>query len=101
MKGYKKTNYFQFHRGLSYKLRAQTVVASTVHKKKTKKAIDNHIYRSMRAIQIRIKIIRGYSTVIGIYAASEGKEGNNAFYENLHNIINNVSKPDMLHILYE
>ena len=39
--------------------------------------IDNYYYWEERIIQLRLKVHRGYLTVIGVYSHIEGKEDEN------------------------
>ena len=100
LKGSKETqNYLQFYSGVDSKTRAKAGIMIMLQKR-FKFAIDNYIYWNERIIQLRLKLQRGYLTIIGIYAPVEGEEEeNDKFYASLQKIVSKVNKSDMLIIM--
>jgi exonuclease III len=96
-RGSKEThNYLQFYHGVGKKERAQTGVMLMIHKP-LQSTIDSYTFWNERIIEVRLKISRGYITILGIYAPVEGREEeNDQFYKLLQKIIDKVNKSDMV-----
>jgi exonuclease III len=76
--------------------RAQAVVMLMIHKT-LQSTVDSYIFWNERIIEVRLKICRGYLTIICIYAPVEGKEEeNDQFYKLLQKIIDKVNESDMV-----
>jgi exonuclease III len=82
LKGSEETNnYIQIYSGVKATEIARCGVMLMVHKS-LKSNIDSYNYLSDRIIQLRLKLSRGYMTVICIYATIEGNEDeNDRFYK--------------------
>jgi exonuclease III len=61
---------------------------------------DSYSYWSDRIVQVRLKLSRGYLTVLCIYAPNEGKEEESeTFYNTLQQILNKTNKSEMITIM--
>ncbi|KAJ4440326.1 hypothetical protein ANN_08465 [Periplaneta americana] len=88
-------NYIQFYSGVDSKSKAKYGVM-LMTKKELKSTINNYYFWNERIIQIRLKLSRGYMTVIGVYAPVEGEdEENDQFYTKLQRIVKKVNRSDM------
>lgn len=98
--GSKETNnYIQLYSGVNRQERARAGVILMIHKS-LRSSIDYYKFWNERLIEVRIKLRRGFMTVIGTYAPVEGDEDNSElFYNKLQIIINKVNKSDMLLLL--
>jgi hypothetical protein len=67
--------------------------------KSLKSNIDSYSYWSNRTVQVRLKLSRGYLTVLCIYAPTEGKEESETFYNTLQQILNKTNESDMVTIM--
>jgi exonuclease III len=91
-----ENSYLQFYHGVGKKERAQAGVLLIIHKT-LQSTIDSYTFWNERIIEVRLKISRGYLTILGIYAHIEGKEEeNDQFYKQLQIIIDKVNKSDMI-----
>jgi exonuclease III len=74
LKGLKETNNFiQVYSGVNANDRAHSGVMLMIHKS-LKSNTDSYSYWSDRIIQVRLKLSRGYFTVLCNYAPTEGQE---------------------------
>jgi exonuclease III len=100
LKGSKETNnYIKIYSGVKVTEKAHSGVMLMVHKS-LKSKTDSYNYWSDRIIQLRLKLSRGYMTVICIYAPIEGNEDeNDRFYKLLQKIMDKINKSDMIAII--
>jgi exonuclease III len=81
-----------FYSGVESSKRAAAGIAIMV-KKKWKHRIDSYSFINERILQIRCKTIRGYMSIVGVYAPGEGKiEETEQFYDELQVIIDKINK---------
>ena len=70
-----------------------------IHKPISNK-IGHYKFRNNRVIETRLKTQRGYLTILGVYAPTEGKdELNEEFYETLQKIMDKVNKNDCVMLI--
>lgn len=100
LQGTKETqNYIQFYSGVEQSCRAKAGVMMFISKK-IKNTISDYTFWNERIIQVRLKLPRGYLSLIGVYAPIEGEnEENDEFYLNLQNILNKVNQNDFIMII--
>jgi exonuclease III len=100
LKGSKETNnYIQIYSRVKAIERAHSGVMLMVNKS-LKSNKDSYNYWNDRIIQLRLKLSRGYMTVICIYAPIEGNEHeNDCFYKLLQKRLNKINKSYMIAIM--
>ncbi|NSM56166.1 RNA-directed DNA polymerase [Wolbachia endosymbiont of Atemnus politus] len=92
-------NYIYIYSGVKKEERAKSGVMIFVHKQ-LRKNIIHYNYWSDRIIEIRLKINRGYLTIIGVYAPEEGRiEDSDEFYKQLQRIKDKINPNDHLLIM--
>lgn len=96
-KGSKELNeYIMFYNGVELHKRAAAGVALLIHKS-WKNKIHSYTCINERMIILRVKIERGYLTVLSIYAPEEGRDAEtNKFYNLLQNTVDKINKNDYL-----
>ena len=87
-----------FYSGVKQHIRAQAGITLMIHKK-IQNTIADYTFWNERIIQIRLKISRGYLTVIRIYAPIEGEEDESTFYNKLQQTLNKIDKSDFIMIM--
>lgn len=94
-KGSKELNkYDMIYSGVPQGKRASAGVAILINKF-WKNKIHSYTFINERILTIRIKIKRGYLTVIGVYAPEEGRhEDSEEFYEELQKLLDKINKND-------
>lgn len=89
-------NYILFYSGVPQEKRAAAGTAILILKK-YRNRIHSYTIINERLLSIRIKIARGYLTVISVYAPEEGrKEESIQFYKDLQKHLDTVNKNDQL-----
>mgnify|MGYP002224294368 CR=1 FL=1 len=97
LQGTKETqNYIMIYSGVSRFTRGQSGVVILIHKSMAHR-IEHYTFWTDRIIEVRLRINRGYLTVIGLYAPNEGKHKlTEEFYEKLQSIFDKVNKNDYI-----
>ncbi|PSN46792.1 hypothetical protein C0J52_19145 [Blattella germanica] len=92
-------NYLMIYGGVKQEQRASAGVAIWIHKR-LKNRIHSYTFINERIIMLRIKIDRGYVSILSLYAPEEGKTQNTIeFYNELQKIINKLNKNDNILLL--
>lgn len=99
LKGSKELeDYIMLYSGVPGNKRASSGVAVLL-RKEWKTRIHSYNFINDRIINVRIKVHRGYLTIVGIYAPEEGRKDESIeFYEHLQKHINSVRKTDYIAI---
>lgn len=78
------------------KKRASAGIAILI-KRNWRNRIDNYEFINERIIKLRLKVVRGYITIVGVYSPEEGRPEEAAeFYEDLQTVVNNINPNDYL-----
>ena len=95
LQGTKDTkNYSVIYSGVKQNIRAQSGVMMWIHKS-ISKTVEYYKFWNDRIIEVRLKINRGYMTVLAIYAPEEGRrEESEEFYQKLQEIVDKINKND-------
>lgn len=100
LKGSKVQNkYILIYSGVPQSKRAPSGVAILL-KKQLKNRIHSYKFISDSLICLRMKLEKGFMTILGVYTQEEGKNEDSAvFYEELQQCINSVNKADCIIIV--
>ena len=96
MQGTKETEHYTvIYSGVDRHITDQSGVMIWNHKSISNK-ID-HYNSGMTVIETRLKTQRGHLTILGVYAATEGRdELNEEFFETLQKVLDKVNKNDYI-----
>ena len=93
MQGATETNnYAVIYTGVNRYTRGQSGVTIWIHNN-----VEYYNFFNYRLIEIRLNILKGHSTILGVYALIESREElNEEFYETLQKISDKVNKNDYM-----